>query len=312
MQIGVIGISFEQATLELREEFLLLIQSFALHVSCVILSTCNRVELYFSHPQLDLMKRHLLSKIPFHHQHLIYSFEEKECFLHLATVTSGLKSALLAEDGIQRQVKLSYETARKSTPLPSPLHYLFQKCLRIGKLIRSSHPLFRPFITLEAAVFHLVHHYCPSPRSFLLIGYSETNRNLLNYFHKRTQTPLTVISHLTSFPESFSPHVSLKPYAELDQGCHYDVIISATTTAHPSMASFHPFPTTRLIIDLCMPRSLKLTRGSSTPCLTLDEITQFLVRHNHLQTMELTHIQHMIRVKVKCYMEQFQHRNAHI
>src|SRR5690606_30288580 len=104
----------------------------------VILSTCNRAEIYFSGEDLAAVHSHLLSflragvDVPF--ERTFYSFFGIDCFFHLCKVASGLDSAIFAESEIQGQVRVAYANAKK---LSSCLHFVFQKALKISKEIRS-------------------------------------------------------------------------------------------------------------------------------------------------------------------------------
>ena len=102
-----------------------------------MLSTCHRTEIYFS--ALNLAEAHseilqvLRREIALAFEHELYSYFGFDCFLHLGYVVSGLDSVIIAESEIQRQVKVAYEEVQWYYPLPSCLHFLFQKSLKIGK-----------------------------------------------------------------------------------------------------------------------------------------------------------------------------------
>ena len=147
MQIGVIGVNHKSANLELRESltdaFQRLFQNeipSPLSLPPVLISTCNRTELYFVCSQLPEAHTKLLQSIrSFIHkefEHALYSYFGKEAFLHLVRVTTGLDSAILGETEIQGQIKKDYEKSCQS-PLPKELHFAFQKALKIGKQVRT-------------------------------------------------------------------------------------------------------------------------------------------------------------------------------
>src|SRR6185503_11227665 len=112
MQIGVLGINHKSAEISRREQ---VAHACRIRVSrdceiaeryhCVVLSTCNRTEIYFSSDNLAEAHSALLNvlrgeiEIPFEHK--LYSFFGFDCFMHLARVTSGLDSVIIAESEIQ-------------------------------------------------------------------------------------------------------------------------------------------------------------------------------------------------------------------
>src|SRR5207244_4328762 len=120
----------------------------------VVLSTCNRTEIYFSAENLaeahsDLLA-HFRKQIEEPFEHRLYSYFGIDCFAHLCRVASGLDSAILAETEIQRQVKVAYAAGRV---LPSCLHYIFQKALKVSKGMRNQMAISSP--TLYTTLWQL-------------------------------------------------------------------------------------------------------------------------------------------------------------
>lgn len=145
MQVGIIGINHKSSPFEVREKLARIFRNqFASDYShnFILLSTCNRTELYFSSHQLAETHVNLLERLKYQigeeSIHVLYSYFGKDCFCHLVRVISGLDSAIFGESDIQRQVKVAYETRRKRQLLSHDLHFLFQKGLKIAKEIRTS------------------------------------------------------------------------------------------------------------------------------------------------------------------------------
>src|SRR6185295_5000201 len=112
MTIGVFGINHKQADVTLREK---LSNAFQRHFSInspirnsVLIATCNRVELYFSGDDLAEIHQSIIAllrqEVSEEFEQKCYSFFGKDCFWHLAKVTAGLDSAIVAETEIQGQV----------------------------------------------------------------------------------------------------------------------------------------------------------------------------------------------------------------
>ncbi len=103
LRVGVIGINYKTADLSLRETFARISERISgeralfLNHPTVLLSTCNRTEIYFSGEDLAEVHSDLLSFFrpylnePF--EHLLYAYFGIDCFSHLSRVTSGLDSA---------------------------------------------------------------------------------------------------------------------------------------------------------------------------------------------------------------------------
>src|SRR5690554_1094898 len=120
LSVGVLGVNHKTANLPLREAIaraVVNLKSIFLPLQIVILSTCNRTEIYFSAEDLTEGHSHLLSflrkaiDVPF--EQAFYSFFGMDCFFHLCRVAAGLDSAIFAESEIQRQVRVAYSTSEK-------------------------------------------------------------------------------------------------------------------------------------------------------------------------------------------------------
>ncbi len=204
VSIGVLGINYKTADLALRESIARGAQSlsgekalFFPHPT-ILLSTCNRTEIYFSAPDLaaahsDLLA-HLRLQVAESFEHRLYSYFGVDCFFHICRVAAGLDSAIIAETEIQRQVKVAYANSKK---LPSSLHFVFQKALKVSKEIRSDLALKRTAPTLYGTLWRLAEW---KERKILLVGFSEINRGLISFLiHKGvknislcTQNPMQV------------------------------------------------------------------------------------------------------------------------
>jgi glutamyl-tRNA reductase len=106
----------------------------------VLLSTCNRVEIYGTTPlmtgRIDSLFR-LLTQSSHDFRPQVYVHENAEALRHLFRVTSGLDSMVLGETEITGQVKHAYETAHAARLTGRVLNRVFQKALQTAKEIRS-------------------------------------------------------------------------------------------------------------------------------------------------------------------------------
>ena len=119
-------------------------------VEAVLLSTCNRVEIYAatereSEPSLDqiadfLARFHGLdpAEVAGH----LYQHSDEAAVRHLFTVASSLDSMVLGEPQILAQVKAAYQTATEQDNTGPLLHAAFQAALRVARRVakRNGHP----------------------------------------------------------------------------------------------------------------------------------------------------------------------------
>ena len=308
MQIGVLGISVKSAPLALREQIAKAASS--LSSENVVLSTCHRTEIYFSANDLAAAQADLFQSLkPFcqSYEHAFYSFFGAECFYHLACVTTGLDSLLLAETDIQRQVKVAYETARQN-PLPSPLHFLFQKALKIGKEARSQFSLFQKAFHLEAILHDLTCKILgPTPR-LLFVGNSDINRKIIHTFWRKghRNMTLTTRSLTPALPFAVDYHLTLRDRQEIALWHTYDGVICATI-APTYLINPTPNPTTRLVLDLSVPRMAHPSLHS-LPTLTLlnmEEIAKFFENHQNTLSTEALEVKKFLQSSTHAYTTRY-------
>jgi glutamyl-tRNA reductase len=123
----------------------------------VLLSTCNRVEIYgvaVNPPAAEELFRHLNPEGIDLRPHL-YFHEGAEALRHLFSVTGGLDSMVLGETEITGQVKQAYQTAVSFKLTGGVLNRVFQKALNTAKEIRTSTPIGRGATSVGSAAVEL-------------------------------------------------------------------------------------------------------------------------------------------------------------
>jgi glutamyl-tRNA reductase len=150
------------------------------HVAeAVVLSTCNRVEVYAKvhryHGGVADVRNFLCEWGGFAPEELAdltYEFHDDGAASHLFAVTCGLDSVVVGEPQVARQVKQAYLTARAEQACGSQLGVVFERALRVARQVRTTTRLDHAASSmldagLEAALTHL------GPlagRSVLLVG----------------------------------------------------------------------------------------------------------------------------------------------
>lgn len=308
MRIGVVGINYKLAGLKLREQLALAcLHNFGISAKknsahhFVVLSTCNRTEIYFHSEDLAALHTHILSLLRENVQdefdQKLYSYFGYDCLLHLCRVTAGLDSAIVAETEIQGQVKVAYEKTLQFSHLPEELHYLFQKSLRVGKQIRHQHPVQRGLPDLEHAILQTGQLFSPSDNdvSILFVGGSEINRKILTFLKSKQLHQITLCNRTEILAHTIAKehNISVLNWQNLhNQWHHFDWIIFGTKSPKPLLtpASLPDSCQKRkLIIDLSVPRNVDADLAKD-PRITLLNIDQL----NHTLSFRKKQIQHLI------------------
>lgn len=296
MLIGILGINHKLADLRLRETLAKTCQrKFApdqsIHDrhSFILLSTCNRTEIYFHSEDLAATHTYIMNilrnEVSDDFDQKLYSYFSVDCFLHLARVTAGLDSAIIGETEIQAQVKNSYELALQHQTLPKEMHFLFQKVLSVGKKVRTALPLKRGTPELEHALFLAGQQQVPDITSakILFIGASEINCKVIRYFKLKNCQNISLCNRSVHYGRDVANKYQLKQlfWKDLDTWQEYDLIIVGTKAPHYLISNnfsiesvFKP----KLIMDLSVPRNVDPAVGlrPDVTLMNIDEINDLL------------------------------------
>lgn len=297
MRIGVLGINHKLADLTLRERLAKACQRrFASDCSThgeqrafVLLSTCNRTEIYFYSDILAETHSYLLSilrhDVGEDFDQRLYSYFGLDCFLHLARVTAGLDSAIVAETEIQGQVKIAYEKALLYCTLPFELHYLFQKCLKIGKQVRSELPLKPGLPDLEHAIINAgcALFEMPKQTKILCVGASEINVKLISFLKTKQFKNITLCNRSSERAHKVTGDLQLNflSWHQFSQWHEYDWIVFGTKSSEYLLKKEHLENKSlgqKLVIDLCVPRNVDplIATHPQINLLNIDQINHTL------------------------------------
>lgn len=296
MRVGVVGINHKLADLKLREELAKACQKWfgalqAVHENhyFVLLSTCNRTEIYFSSHDLAGTHTYLLSilrvEVEEEFDHKLYSYFGVDCFCHLTRVAIGLDSAIIGETEIQGQVKLAYENTADYHTLPADLHFLFQKGLGIAKKLRSELQLGRGMPNLEHAILQMGRHmfHIPEQARLLFIGASDINQKILVFLKNKNFQNITLCNRSDDQAITLAKQYSVHDLAwsELSHWYEYDWVIFGTKSPDYLITQEEisgRFISQKLIMDLCVPRNVEpgLGKHSRITLLNIDQINRLL------------------------------------
>ncbi len=310
MQVGVIGINHKSAHLHLRECFAKVCQrrfgsgnsTHGVH-HFVLLSTCNRTEVYFSSPDPAETHSYLLKifrqDITENFEHKLYSFFGYDCFAHLCSVTAGLDSAIIAETEIQGQVKNAYEGAVEFQKLPGELHFMFQKSLKTGKKVRSLLKMGRGMPSLEGAIIGaaalLFEDFAKT--SVLFVGASEINRKVFLSFRSRGFENIAFCNRTAARTREIvgEESISILPWESLQRWTEYDFILFGTKSPDYLVNAGElpeSFDATKLVVDLSVPRNVE-PRVGKHPQITLHNIDQLSRVVDKNRKLQLGHVEEM-------------------
>jgi glutamyl-tRNA reductase len=200
MKFFVVGLNHKTASIELRERLAVKssdLVSRAQQVKrrenlqeIVLLSTCNRVEVYATACEASRASSLLgsLCDEPHEFNANIYTYEDLEAARHLFRVAAGLDSMVLGETEITGQVKKAYELALAAQLTGGTLNRVFQKALQVVKDIRTRTGIGRGATSVGSVAVELaerIFQHDLSRQSVIIIGAGQMGEACARHLAKK-------------------------------------------------------------------------------------------------------------------------------
>lgn len=153
IQLRCLGLNYRTAPVAVRERFAVprsgLVQRNSALVTlpgvqeCVLLSTCNRTEIYYWTESPELAHKNIMAhcfgggELSESLSACFYDFYGKSALEHLARVAAGLDSMVVGETEIFGQLKEAYRAAQEAGSTSSAANRTFQRVFSVGKKVRT-------------------------------------------------------------------------------------------------------------------------------------------------------------------------------
>jgi glutamyl-tRNA reductase len=284
MSLIVIGLNHRTSAVEVRERFafseevipetLATLRSTGLAQEGVILSTCNRVELYAAGEDDSLTCAALQKFFLAVRQYSgalngeIYVLREPQSLQHLFRVASGLDSMALGETEILGQIKKAYDLARLHKHTGCCLNRAFQRAFNVAKHIRSETRIQRGCISVASVAVELVEKVFStlSDREVMVIGAGDTSEKTAKALLSRGVQRVLVSNRTPERAAALAESLGGKavPFERWAAECeHVDIVISSTAANHYVIDSKKLAPLMKLrpdrpllLIDIAVPRDI--------------------------------------------------------
>ncbi len=323
--IGVIGISYKTAPLEIRERFSFskddlvpfseLLQQETEIADLVLISTCNRTEIYFSQDKHDNQTAFELvyeavkkfKDVNDHCWHYFYHKANAATVRHLFEVSSGLDSQIIGEDQIIGQVKDAYVTCTELALTDAILMRLFQKSFEAGKRVRSETGIKLGITSVSSAAVEMCSSLLGglSDKSVLIIGAGETGNLALQNIYKKGVKQIAVSNRTLETAEKTATKYGgiVLPFDTFEKYLHgFDIVMIATASADPIITAemvrlnqkvrpnHH-----QVYVDLSVPRNIESAVGEleNAELLGVDDL-QEIVKQTAEKKKESAEMAHLI------------------
>lgn len=270
------GLEHSQVPISLRErlsftkqqtgEMVRKLHSFPQVSGCVLISTCNRTELYLSCTE-EVVPGKLLcqaagAEYPLY-QDAFVTLSEKDAVQHLMEVAAGIRSRIFGEDQIISQVKDAIAIAREAGAADSVLETLFRSAVSAGKEVRTKVRLTSVPTSVASMAVDLLREKLGdlTGKKALVIGNGEMGR-LAASLLRREGCQVSVTLRTYRHGETIvPPGCGVVPYDQRFlhmEGC--DLLLSATTSPHYTvtvepLSKLPSLPA--VLVDLAIPRDIQ-------------------------------------------------------
>lgn len=226
-------------------------------VETLILSTCNRVELYFSMERGELPSEMIADFLTAFHgidrsqfEGYAYRWEGRQAIEHLFRVASGLDSMVVGENEILGQLREAFRAAQEAGTVDSFLYRWAERALRVGKLVRTKTKINEGAVSVPSVAVELAEKIfgALTGKKVMVLGTGEMSELTLGHLRQAGAETLYVMSRNEEkgrlLAESFGARwVSKEDWENFL--VQIDILITSTAAPHPIVK----FETVKRIIE---------------------------------------------------------------
>jgi glutamyl-tRNA reductase len=288
----------------------------------VIISTCNRVELYAVTRKMgsDLLESFLSETQNVASEGLapyLYRYQDEDAVHHLLAVAAGLDSVVLGEPQILGQVTDAYSTARKHGTAGKILSRLFQTAIHTGKRARTETRIGQNPSSIASVAVNLISERVSSLQQaqIMVLGAGKMAELAVEALRKRGAHRILVVNRTLERAQALAHRwdgqaAALEMLLELLP--ETDVVITSTGAPHliiqPAMVrkAMLPRPERPLVLmDIAVPRDVdpQVAEIPSVSLFDMDTLSQHLQNGLSLREAEVPHVQEIIMDELTAFMD---------
>jgi len=333
MELFVAGLSYKTAPVEVREK--LAVQGSRLRcygcrlrltgglTELVVVSTCNRVELYGVTGGTPLRIRQLFEEISrsgFDFSPYLYLKQGAEAIEHLFGVAGGLDSMVIGETEITGQVKQAYLAAQEAKLTGRITNRLFQTALQVAKEVRTQTAIGRGSTSVGSVAVDLAQRIFDQDlknRTVMIIGAGKMGEACVRHLAKKGASSVIVANRSYEKARDLASEFGGRPLelARLREGlAEADIVVSSTgapeTILHPAdIAGVMPARRNRplFLIDIAVPRDVDTAVQDlrNVYLYNVDHLEEIVRENVRLREQELANCQMIIRQRAASLQARF-------
>ncbi|MCB2292950.1 glutamyl-tRNA reductase [Clostridium algoriphilum] len=223
----------------------------------VILSTCNRTEIYFKSMDEDIIIK-IFKALNWDEDLIkcVVNYKGDKAIQHLMEVVCGFDSLLLGEDQILGQVRDAYEITKGLKSNKKELQRLFENAIACGKHFRTKSKISEIPVSSSSMVVKKA--IDKGHKNFMILGYGTVGELTSKYILEAKIDMLYIAVRDAQKVNIEDPRVKIIPFNDLTK--YYDkvdCVISCTTAPH-TVIHLDELPNKKLLLfDLAVPRDIE-------------------------------------------------------
>lgn len=287
MELICIGLNHETAPVEVRERFAVPAEQLGIAAKeivglsslqeGVVISTCNRMEIYVAAEDkeagIDTLRSHLAVDRDERVMTHLYQKTGDDVKRHLFRLVSGLDSMVLGETEIFGQVKQAYKQALESGATSGVLNRLFQKSFSVGKRIRTNTNIQKGQTSVGSVAVDLAEKIFGKLKgsNVMVIGAGDMSRQVAQSMMSRGASHLTVTNRSSDRAQVLADELggNSVPFDQWEETLvKADIIVSSTGASEPVLRAaqiesvrgrrkYRPL----FLIDIAVPRDIEEAVG---------------------------------------------------
>jgi glutamyl-tRNA reductase len=282
---------------------------------CVILQTCNRVEIYASAREsnsksiADLWAKE--AQLSASEKSAIEIEEGNDAVIHLMKLASGLDSLVVGEDQILGQVRRAFEYSKSNRYVGPSLAVAFDKALKVGSNVRTATGINKGNVSIASIAVNLAEEYFDDlkDKAIMLIGTGEA-ASLVAKVLKKRGAKFMVTSRAPERAKSFAETVAGVPIpfdAALDMLAKTDIVFTATKapyrliTLERIQSAMRDRSSGMMIFDLSNPRTVDdgVMSVHGVKLVNMDQIAELVAKNMRSRIKEVRAAEEIIQGELK-------------
>ena len=318
--IGLVSINYKNAPIEIREkfdfsdnqkdDFYKIIKSKRIVEGVMIISTCNRTEIYFENEKFTGLETKIIHKVLKELVDYKSFFDSLSLFVetktskyvteHLFRLVSGLESMIIGEYQIVEQIKQSFAFAKENDMLSPILERMIQKSFEAGKYIRSNTHIGKGAVSISYAIVEKLSKLPQINSSkILVVGAGETSLLTIKHLLKKQIENISVVNRSSDKAKAIAKkcNINFDNFNDLPKLLVENDVAIFSTSSKKSLISFEEITNILklrndkniILIDLSVPRNLpaSLSKINGVSLINIDNLKDQVNKNYKKRKLEI-------------------------